>query len=71
MVRLKKGAIVTAVVLRVAKRENGRLRQFNLSLLVTDEFMQAVREDKEEEKEIKDLAAESLKKIDPKGERAP
>ncbi|HEY1726150.1 MAG TPA: LAGLIDADG family homing endonuclease [Steroidobacteraceae bacterium] len=30
-----------------AKRENGRLRQFNLSLLVTDEFMRAVREDKE------------------------
>src|SRR5258707_958582 len=30
-----------------AKRENGRLRQFNLSLLITDEFMQAVREDKE------------------------
>jgi ribonucleoside-diphosphate reductase alpha chain len=28
-----------------AKRENGRLRQFNLSLLVTDEFMQAVRGD--------------------------
>ena len=26
-----------------AKRENGRLRQFNLSLLVSDEFMQAVR----------------------------
>jgi ribonucleoside-diphosphate reductase alpha chain len=30
-----------------AKRENGRLRQFNLSLLITDEFMQAVREDTE------------------------
>jgi ribonucleoside-diphosphate reductase alpha chain len=26
-----------------AKREAGRLRQFNLSLLITDEFMQAVR----------------------------
>jgi ribonucleoside-diphosphate reductase alpha chain len=30
-----------------AKRENGRLRQFNLSLLITDEFMTAVREDTE------------------------
>ena len=30
-----------------AKRENGRLRQFNLSLLVTDEFMQAVREQRD------------------------
>jgi len=28
-----------------AKREDGRLRQFNLSLLITDEFMRAVRED--------------------------
>jgi ribonucleoside-diphosphate reductase alpha chain len=30
-----------------AKRENGRLRQFNLSLLVTDEFIDAVRGDRE------------------------
>jgi ribonucleoside-diphosphate reductase alpha chain len=30
-----------------AKREAGRLRQFNLSLLVTDEFMQAVIDDSE------------------------
>ena len=30
-----------------AKRENGRLRQFNLSLLVTDEFIAAVRGDRE------------------------
>ncbi len=30
-----------------AKRENGRLRQFNLSLLVTDDFIQAVREDRD------------------------
>jgi ribonucleoside-diphosphate reductase alpha chain len=30
-----------------AKRENGRLRQFNLSLLVTDEFMHAVKRDED------------------------
>jgi len=30
-----------------AKREAGRLRQFNLSLLITDEFMTAVREDRD------------------------
>ena len=29
-----------------AKREDGRLRQFNLSLLITDEFMQAVKDDR-------------------------
>ena len=28
-----------------AKRENGRLRQFNLSLLITDDFMRAVQND--------------------------
>ena len=30
-----------------AKREDGRLRQFNLSLLITDEFMQAVKHNEE------------------------
>jgi ribonucleoside-diphosphate reductase alpha chain len=30
-----------------AKRESGRLRQFNLSLLVTDEFISAVRENRD------------------------
>ena len=30
-----------------AKRENGRLRQFNLSLLITDEFMEAVKENRD------------------------
>ncbi len=30
-----------------AKREDGRLRQFNLSLLITEEFMQAVRKDQD------------------------
>ena len=29
-----------------AKRENGRLRQFNLSLLITEEFMEAVKADR-------------------------
>jgi ribonucleoside-diphosphate reductase alpha chain len=29
-----------------AKREDGRLRQFNLSLLITDEFMEAVKNDR-------------------------
>ena len=29
-----------------AKRENGRLRQFNLSLLITDDFIEAVKHDK-------------------------
>ena len=30
-----------------AKREDGRLRQFNCSLLITDEFMQAVADDRD------------------------
>jgi ribonucleoside-diphosphate reductase alpha chain len=30
-----------------AKRESGRLRQFNLSLLITDEFISAVRENRD------------------------
>jgi len=30
-----------------AKRESGRLRQFNLSLLITDEFIRAVRENRD------------------------
>lgn len=30
-----------------AKREDGRLRQFNLSLLITDEFIEAVRNDED------------------------
>ena len=53
-----------------AKRENGRLRQFNLSLLITDEFMDAVKSDgnwklafplskKEYEAEQPDLADEA------------
>ncbi|MEO1034994.1 MAG: adenosylcobalamin-dependent ribonucleoside-diphosphate reductase [Pseudomonadota bacterium] len=54
-----------------AKREDGRLRQFNLSLLITDEFISAVREERnwqlafpvlrdEVEKEALDLNDESL-----------
>ncbi|MEM9396550.1 MAG: adenosylcobalamin-dependent ribonucleoside-diphosphate reductase [Pseudomonadota bacterium] len=30
-----------------AKREDGRLRQFNLSLLITDDFVQAVKDDQD------------------------
>jgi ribonucleoside-diphosphate reductase alpha chain len=58
-----------------AKRENGRLRQFNLSLLISDEFMQAVRDDgewrlafpvtrKEYEGQADGTAAESRARLD-------
>ncbi len=40
-----------------AKRENGRLRQFNLSLLITDEFMQAVRRGRRMEARLSDQSA--------------
>lgn len=47
-----------------AKRENGRLRQFNLSLLITDEFMEAVKYDREWlltfPKNVKEDAAETV-----------
>ena len=54
-----------------AKREDGRLRQFNLSLLITEEFMEAVRNDadwqlvfplgtKEQERDCLDLTDPEL-----------
>lgn len=47
-----------------AKRENGRLRQFNLSLLITDEFMEAVKHDREWlltfPKNVKETAEETV-----------
>jgi ribonucleoside-diphosphate reductase alpha chain len=52
-----------------AKREDGRLRQFNLSLLITDEFMQAVRNDQPWRLafpiSIKEMKAEDLDVNDP------
>ena len=52
-----------------AKRENGRLRQFNLSLLITEEFMEAVKHDRKWELAFpvteKERAAEKLNLSDP------
>ena len=52
-----------------AKREAGRLRQFNLSLLITDDFMEAVRADKEWQLAFpvtrKEVEAEGLDTSDP------
>ena len=39
--------IRTSWISSKAKREDGRLRQFNLSLLITNDFMQAVKNDKD------------------------
>ncbi|CAH0537461.1 adenosylcobalamin-dependent ribonucleoside-diphosphate reductase [Vibrio marisflavi] len=55
-----------------AKRENGRLRQFNLSLLITEDFVQAVKNDKpwqlifpysEKEIELDQIDLQSSEKI--------
>ena len=43
-----------------AKREPGRMRMFNLSVLVTDAFMQAVKEDAAWELKFDDVAYKSL-----------
>jgi ribonucleoside-diphosphate reductase alpha chain len=52
-----------------SKREAGRLRQFNLSLLITDEFMAAVRSDAEWKLAFpitqKEFDAESMRLDDP------
>ena len=48
-----------------AKRENGRLRQFNLSLLITDEFMKAVKSDGELEARVSARAKRSSRPSSP------
>jgi len=50
----------------VVKREDGRLRQFNLSLLITDEFIEAVKADSEWELVFPVTNKSAVADLDPK-----